>query len=177
MVYDAVTLKQVDKWDLGTSFFEDGAGRVNAPFRGDIYEEPGFYTGLVRMTDPVNRRALMGVSRIDLTKRTVDYYILGPSVPTGFSLAPGKKRAYGIQSQVGEHYFWTFDLENRQVVGKTEFAGRPRMGLTIGSSGDRLYIHTAGNSIDVYSTTNFQKTRTVTYDADMTLLVLVPPRP
>jgi hypothetical protein len=177
LVYDAVTLKQVDKWDLGTSFYEDGLGRLNAPFAGDIYEEPGFYTGLIRITDPVNRRTLMGVSRIDLAKRTVDYYTLGPTAPVSFRLAPGKRRAFGVQSQVGEHYFWTFDLENRTVVGKTEFAGRPRMGLTIGSTGDRLYIHTAGNSIDVYSTTNFQKTRTMVYDADMTLLVLVPPRP
>jgi hypothetical protein len=176
-VYDAVTLKEVDKWDLGTSFYEDGVGRINAPFAGDIYEEPGFYTGLFRMTDPVNRRTLMGVARIDLAKRTVDYYTLGPNAPVSFRLAPGKQRAFGVQSQVGEHFFWTFDLANRTVVGKTEFDGRPRMGLTIGSSGDRLYIHTAGNSIDVYSTTNFQKTRSMVYDADMTLLVLIPPRP
>lgn len=177
LVYDAVTLKQVDKWDLGTSFFEDGVGRINAGFASDIYEEPGFYTSLVRVTDPVNRRTLMGVSRIDLAKRTVDYYTFGPTAPVSFRLAPGKRRAYGIQTQVGEHYFWTFDLEKRQVVGKTEFAGRPRMGLTIGSAGDRLYIHVAGNSIDVYDVNTFQRTRTVTYDADMTLLVLIPPRP
>jgi hypothetical protein len=176
-VYDAVTLKEVDKWDLGTSFYEDGVGRINAPFAGDLYEEPGFYTGLFRMTDPVNRRTLMGVARIDLARRIVDYYTLGPNAPVSFRLAPGKQRAFGVQSQVGEHFFWTFDLANRTVVGKTEFAGRPRMGLTVGSSGDRLYIHTAGNSIDVYSTTNFERTRTVVYDADMTLLVLIPPHP
>ena len=177
LVYDAVTLKQVDRWDLGTSFYEDGIGRINAGFAGDIYEEPGFYTSRVVVNDPVNRRALMGISRIDLAKRTVDYYTLGPNAPVSFRLAPGKKRAYGIQATVGEYHFWTFDLENRQVVGKVEFAGRPRMGLTIGSSGDRLYIHTAGNSVDVYDVTTFQKTRTVVYDADMTAFLLIPARP
>jgi hypothetical protein len=178
IVMDAVTLKQVDRWDLGTSFFEDGVGRINAGFANDIYEEPGFYTSLVRVTDPVNRRTLMGVSRIDLAKRTVDYYTFGPTAPIGgMRLAPGKKRAYAVQSQVGEHYFWTFDLEKRQVVGKTEFSGRPRMGMSVGTSADRLYIYVAGNSIDVYDVNTFQKTRTVVYDADMTLLLLVPRAP
>jgi hypothetical protein len=51
------------------------------------------------------------------------------------------------------------------------------MGLTVGSTGDRVYIHTAGNSVDVYRTTDFQKTRTMVYDADMTLFLLIPPRP
>lgn len=180
LVYDAVTLKQVDRWDLGTTFYEDGIGRINAGFAGDIYEEPGFYTSRITVNDPVNRRTLMGVSRIDLAKRTVDYYTLGPNAPVSFRLAPGKKRAYGIQAAVGDYHFWTFDLENRQVLGKVEFAGRPRMGLSIGSNGDRLYIHTAGNSIDVYDVNNFQKLRTVTLDADMTaflLIPVVPPRP
>ena len=176
LIYDAVTLKQVDRWDLGSSFYEDGIGRINAGFAADIYEEPGFFTSLFRMNDPVNRRTLMGVARIDLAKRTVDYYTLGPTAPVSFRLAPGKRRAYGIQTSVGEHYFWTFDLENRTVVGKTEFAGRPRMGLSIGSSGDRLYIHTAGNSIDVYDVNTFQKTRTAVFDADMTAFLLIPPR-
>lgn len=177
LVYDAVTLKQVDRWDYATSFFEDGMGRLSPGFGTDLYEEPGFFTGLLRVSDPVNRRTLMGVGRVDLAKRTVDYYMLGPSAPVGFRLAPGKHRAYGIRSEVGQYEFWTFDLDERRVAGKTEFAGRPRMGLTIGSNGDRLYIHTAGNSIDIYDVNGFRKLRTVTFDADMTSITLIPARP
>ena len=177
LVYDAVTLKQVDTWDLSQSFYEDGVGRVNASFGGDIYEEPGFYTNLFRSTDPVNHRQMMGVARVDLAKRSVDFYSLGPSAITTFRLAPGKKMAYGLHTEVGNHQFWTFDLENRHVVGKTEFEGRSRMGLTVSTNGALLYIHTAGPTIDVYDARTYKKLRTATYDADMTALVLIPAQP
>jgi len=176
LVYDAVTLKQVDRWDLSQSFYEEGMGRINAGFGSDIYEEPGFYTNLFRTTDPVNHRLLMGVARVDLVNRAVDFYTLGPSVATGFRLAPGKKKAYGIHSEVGNYQFWTFDLENRRVVGKTEFEGRSRMGLTVSSNGENLYVHTAGNTIDVYDASTFKKLRTATFDADMTQMTLIPAR-
>lgn len=177
LVYDAVTLKEVDRWDLAQSFYEEGMGRINAGFGADIYEEPGFYTNLFRSADPVNHRQLMGVARVDLMNRTVDFYTLGPSVGTSFRLAPGKKRAYGIHDEVGNYQFWTFDLEGRRVAGKTEFAGRSRMGLTVSSNGAFLYIHTAGNTIDVYDANTFAKLRTATYDADMTLMTLIPAGP
>jgi len=177
LVYDAATLKQVDTWDLSQSFYEEGVGRINAGFGADIYEEPGFYTNLFRSSDPVNHRPMMGVARVDLANRSVDFYSLGPSVNTTFRLAPGKKKAYGIHPEVGNYQFWTFDLENRRVVGKTEFEGRSRMGLTVSTNGAFLYIHTAGPTIDVYDSGTFRKLRTATFDADMTSLVLIPAQP
>jgi DNA-binding beta-propeller fold protein YncE len=177
LVYDAATLKQVDRWDLAQGFYEEGMGRINAGFGSDIYEEPGFYTNLFRSSDPVNHRLLMGVARVDLVNRSVDFYTLGPSVGTSFSLAPGKKKAYGIHSEVGNYQFWTFDLEGRRVVGKTEFEGRSRMGLTVSTNGAYLYVHTAGPTIDVFDATTFKKLRTATYDADMTRIILIPARP
>ncbi len=174
LVYDAVTLKQVDKWDLSQSFYEEGMGRIPAGFGADLYDEPGFYTGLFSTSDPVNHRRLMGVARVDLAKRSVDYYTLGPSVGTSFRLTPDRKRAYGIHSEVGNYQFWTFDLENRRVVGKTEFQGRSRMGLTVSSNGAYLYVHVAGNTIDVYDVATFKKLRTAEFDADMTQMTLIP---
>ena len=176
LVYSADSLKQVDRWDLARSL-DDGLGRFNFGFPNDIYEEPGFYTGLFRLTDPVNRRLIMGVARVDLVKRAVDFYTLGPSENVGnFRLAPGRKKAYALRSQIGLYEFWTFDLENKRVVGKTEFKGRPRMGLTAGSSGQYLYVHTAGKTIDLYDAQTFRLVRTVELPADMTRFILVPPR-
>jgi DNA-binding beta-propeller fold protein YncE len=175
LIYDATTLKEVDRWELTRAQNEDaGMGRVNFGFPNDIYEEPGFYTGLFRSTDPVNRRTMMGVARVDLVHKSVDYYQLGPSQGVSFRLAPDKKRAYGLHSEVGNYQFWTFDLENHRVLGKTEFKGRSRMGMTVSSNGEFIYIHTAGNTIDVYDTTNFKLLKTVTFAADMTNLVLIP---
>ena len=129
LIYDTNTLKEVDRWEISKTLFEEGLGRIDFGFPYDVYEEPGFYTGLFRTTDPVNRRTQMGVARMDLANRQLDFYSLGPSVGVSFRLSPDRKKAYGIHSEVGNYQFWTFDLDSRRVVGKTEFAGRPRMGL------------------------------------------------
>ncbi len=175
LIYDTATLKQVDRWELGRTLTVEGMGRLGFGFPGDIYEEPGFYTGLFRSTDPVNRRTMMGVARMDLANRKVDFYQLGPSAPVSFRLLPGRTKAIGIQSQVGNYHFWTFDLMNRRVESRREFRGRPRMGLTVGSGGDVFYIHTAGHTIDVYDVNTFQLIRTVELPADMIGFVLIPP--
>jgi hypothetical protein len=174
LVYDTKTLEQVDRWELARSL-DDGMGRFNFGFPDDPYEEEGFYTGLFTVNDPVQHRNLMGVARVDLLKRSVDFYTLGPSEPVRFGLAPGRKKAYGLRSGVGNYQFWTFDLEQRRVVSRTPFRGRPRMGMTPSTDGRYLYIHTAGPTIDLYDTSTFKLVRTVTLDADMTDFLLIPP--
>ncbi|MEP6495173.1 MAG: hypothetical protein ABJF01_20975, partial [bacterium] len=129
LIYSTDSLKEVDRWDISKTLYEEGLGRIGFGFPYDIYEDPGFYTGLFRTTDPVNHRTQMGVARLDLTNRQLDFYSLGPSAAVSFRLAPDKKRAYGLHSETGNYQFWTFDLESRRVLGKTEFPGRPRMGL------------------------------------------------
>jgi hypothetical protein len=126
LIYDARTLKQVDRWDYASPI-EQGMGRFNFGFPADVYEEPGFYTGLFRITDPVQNRQLMGVARVNLERRTVEsFYTLGPSGPTGLAMSPDRRRGWGIRSEIGLYEFWTFDLEARRVSGRTQFAGRRR---------------------------------------------------
>ena len=175
LIYDSKSLKQVDRWDLSRTLFEEGMGRLNFGFPNDIYEEPGFYTGIFRNSDPVNHRTMMGVARMDLVNRSVEFYALGPSQNLTFRLAPGRKRAYGLHSEVGNYQFWTFDLESHRVVNKVEFKGRPRMGLVVSSNGSQLYITTAGPTIDRYDANTFQHLGTVDLGADMTNVVLIPP--
>jgi DNA-binding beta-propeller fold protein YncE len=177
LIYDTNTLKEVDRWEISKTLFEEGLGRINFGFPYDVYEEPGFYTGLFRTTDPVNRRTQMGVARMDLANRQLDFYSLGPSVGVSFRLTPDRKKAYGIHSEVGNYQFWTFDLEGRRVVGKTEFAGRPRMGLVVSSNGSQLYITTAGSTIDRYATSDFRHIGQINLGADMTNVILVPRAP
>ena len=174
LIYDSNTLKQVDRWDIQHTLFEEGLGRINFGLPYDVYEEPGFYTGLFRTNDPVNHRTQMGVARMDLVNRQLDFYSLGPSQAVSFRLSPDRKRAYGIHSEVGNYQFWTFDLESRRVLGKTEFPGRPRMGLVVSSNGTQLYITTAGSTIDRFSTQGFALLGTVNLGADMTNVIIVP---
>jgi len=173
LVYDFETLEEVDRWEISTPF-ETGMNRLNLGFNRSLYEEPGFFTGLFRTTDPVNDRSMMGVARINLPEKSVDFYTLGPSVGVSFALAPDRRRAYGLRQQIGDYEVWTFDLEGRRVASRRSFPGRPRMSLEASSNGRFLYIYNAGNTIDVYDTESFDLVRTVELDADMTDFVVVP---
>ena len=177
LVYSTDSLKQVDRWDLSRTLFEEGLGRLNFFFPNDIYEEPGFYTGLFRVTDPVNRRTLMGIARVDLVNRSLDFYSLGPNAPVSFRLAPGRQRGYGLRQEVGNYQFWTFDLAGRRVVTRQEYRGRPRTGLTPSSNGRLIYLHTAGHTIDVHDATTFQQLGRVELPADMSGFVIIPGAP
>jgi len=176
LVYDFETFEEVDKWEISTPF-ETGMARLSFGFNQSLYEEPGFYTGLFRTTDPVNGRRMMGVARINLPEKSVDFYTLGPSIGVGFALAPDRTKAYGLRSQIGDYEIWTFDLENRRVSGRQSFPGRPRMALAPSTNGELLYIYNAGNTIDIHDAETFEFIRTVELDADMTSLVVLPADP
>jgi len=173
LIFETKGLKQVDRWELGRAL-EEGLGRFNFGFPETVYEEPGFYTGMFRVSDPVQNRTLMGVARVDLVRRSVDFYTLGPNESVGFALAPGRRRAYGLKQQVGNWEIWTYDLENRRVLSKTPFRGRPRMGLDVSSNGSLLYIHTAGMTVDLYDTASGRFLRSIELPADMTDFFVLP---
>ena len=181
IVFDADTFEEIDRWELSGALSE-GMGRFSFGFPSGVwanhgaYDDPGTFTSLFHMEDPVQGRRMMGVATVDLNERAVDFYMLGPSHPTSFSIAPDRKKAYGLHHEVGNYQIWTFDLEGRRVESKREFPGRPRMSLSVSSNGELLYIYGAGNTIDVYEAADFKKLRTVTYDADMFSVVLLPPK-
>jgi len=164
---------EVDRWDLNQAV-DQGMGEFSFGFPSTIYDEPGHYTGLFRTTDPVQHRRLMGIARVNLDARDVEFYTLGPSEGVSFTLAPDGRRAFGLRQQIGNYELWTFDLESRRVAGKVNFTGRPRMNLNVSTNGELLYIANAGNTIDVYEASSFQHLRTVRYDADMTSMVILP---
>lgn len=180
LIYDTRTLKQIERWEIARAFFEEGFGRLPANFFPQLNEEPGYNTSLFRVTDPVNRRTLMGIARTNLMARTIDWYMLGPpgpSAPGGITVAPGRKRAYGLVQQVGNWQFWTFDLENKRVLGKIEFKGRPRMSITPSTDGKFIYLHGPGSTVEIRDVNTFEPIRLIEMPADMTGFVLMPPGP
>jgi hypothetical protein len=168
LAFDTTDFKQVDKWDLSRPP-EEGLGRLNFGFPEDLNEETGFYTSIFNMQDPVQNRRIMGIARVNLAKKNVDFFALGPATGVGsFALAPGRQWGYGLQSEIGKYEFWSFDLANHRLGPKAEFAGRPRMSLKTSSNGKVLYIHGAGNTIDLYQAGTYRYLRTMTLDADTT---------
>ena len=176
LIYDTTEFKQVDKWELSRPV-EDGLGRFDFGPRDVTYEEPGFYSGIFSTSDPVQNRRIMGVARVNLSGKNMDFWPIGPSRPVSFSLAPDRKKAYGLLQEIGHYELWTFDLEHHKLGAKMEFAGRPRMALRTSSNGKLLYIYQAGNTIDLYEAATYKYLRTITLDADMTDFFVVPQSP
>ena len=167
---------QVDSWSYEEAL-GDRLGTFDFGFPDQMYEEPGFYTGLFRMTDPVQGRRMMGVARVNLTDRKVDFSILGPSENVSFTLAPGGDKAYGLLSEVGNYQFWTFDLASNRVTSRQQFQGRPRMSLMTSSNGQVLYVYNAGNTIDMYEAATYRYLKTIDLNVDSsTPLYILPAR-
>lgn len=178
LVFETDTFKQVDKWDL--SNVEDGLGQVSVLFGGfggldTVNDEPGFLTTTLTIEDPVQHRRMIGVAKIDLNKRDIDFYTLGPAGGVNVVLAPDRKHAYGLESSVGRYEFWTIDLEQRRITSRAEFAGRPRMAMKTSSNGKLLYIWQAGSTIDLYEAATYKYLRTIDLDGDVTTGFFVVP--
>ncbi len=167
LIYETENFKQVDTWELSRPI-EPGFGRMEFGSRDVFNDEPGFYTGLFNVSDPIQHRRTMGIGRVNLAAKTVDFFTLGPFQPLQFAMAPGRKVAYGLFEDIGRYEFWKFDLEHKKLVNRIEFKGRPRMGLKTSTNGKVLYIYVAGNTIDLYDAETYQYLRTITLDGDMT---------
>jgi hypothetical protein len=179
LIFETEHFTQVDKWDL--SNLEEGLGQVSVSFGGfggldTVNDEPGFLTTTLTIEDPVQHRRMIGVARIDLNKKNLDFYTLGPAGGVNIVLAPDRKRAYGLESGVGRYEFWTIDLEQRKITSRAEFAGRPRMALKTSSNGKLLYIYQAGHTIDLYDAATYKYLRTIELDGDVTTGFFVVPR-
>jgi len=174
LIYETGGFTQVDKWELSKPI-EEGFGRLEMGARDAFNDEPGFYTGIFNVADPVQHRRMMGIARVNLAAKSVDFYTLGPSTGVSFAMAPNRKVAYGLFEDIGRYEFWKFDLEHRKFAGRMEFKGRPRMGLKTSSNGKVLYIFVAGNTIDLYDADTYQYLRTITLDGDMTTDLFVFP--
>ena len=177
IVLETEEFTEIDRWSLREPI-QPGVGPIRFGFSTDlIYEEPGFFTNLFTLHDEAQDRDLMGIARIDLPNREVDFYTLGPSRGIQFALAPGRRTAYGLQSSIEGYEFWTFDLEQRSIGNRRQVAGRPRMALDVSTNGEVLYISSAGNTIDFYEAASFDYLDTLALDGDMTSGLIVIPSP
>ncbi len=171
---DSESFEEVDRWEISEPL-EPGLGEMRLPFGQSPYqEEDGVYTGLFRMTDPLQNRRLMGIATVDLAGQDVEFHPIGPSEGVSFVLSPDGTKGYGLKSEIGHYEMWKFDLREPRVAGRITFAGRPRMALMPSADGTKLYIYNAGSTIDIYDEETFEFLRTVTLDADMTSVVVVP---
>jgi hypothetical protein len=174
LIYDTDSFKQVDKWEMSKPP-EDGMGRLQFGATDAINDDPGFYTGIFTVQDPVQNRRVMGIGRVNLAAKSVEFTTLGPATQVGFTMAPNRKVAYGLFSEIGRYEFWKFDLESKRLVERTEFKGRPRMSLRTSSNGKVLYIYNAGETIDLYDAATYKYMKTIHLPGDHTTDLFVFP--
>ncbi len=175
-IYDTTDYKVVDRWKMSKPP-ESGFGRLQFGSVDNQNDEPGFLTGLFTTEDPVQHRRVLGLARVNLLEKSVDFKAIAPAQERigSFSVAPDRKMAYGLSDRIGHYEFWTFDLVEKRLLRRTEFAGRPRMSVKPSSNGKLLYIYEAGNTIDIYDAATYKYLRTITLDADLeTNLFILP---
>jgi hypothetical protein len=176
LIYETTGFTKVDEWALSQPQ-EPGLGRVTLGAIDDLYDQPGYFTGLFTMQDPVQNRRLMGIGRVDLNAKRVDWTPLGPAQPLTFAQSPDRKRGHAIFQDIQRYEFWTFDLEQKRVLNRAEFKGRPRLDLRVSSNGKLLYVFVAGATIDIYDAATYKLLRTIQMNADQTTDLFVFPAP
>jgi hypothetical protein len=176
LILETEKFTEVDTWALSRPI-EQGLGRVSFGAFDDINDDPGFFTGLFTVQDPVQNRRIMGIGRVNLAAKSVEFHPIGPSEGVGFAMAPDRKRGYGLLQQIGRYEFWAFDLEQKKLLNRTEFSGRPRMALRVSSNGKLLYVFQAGATIDIYDAATYKYLRTLEMTADQTTNLFVLPKP
>jgi len=176
LILETENFTEVDTWALSRPI-EPGLGRLNFGSVDDFNEDPGFFTGLFTVQDPVQGRRIMGIGRVNLVAKSIDFTPIGPSEGVSFALTPDRKRGYGLVQQIGRYEFWAFDVEQRKLLSRTPFEGRPRMGLRVSSNGRLLYVYVAGATVDVYDAASYKLLRTIQMNADQTTSLYILPRP
>jgi hypothetical protein len=174
IIVDTEKFEEVETWPY-TQPSEGGLGRINLGPVHDFYDAPGTFTGLFTMQDPVQKRRIMGIGKVDLSARRIDFRPIGPAEQVSFAQSADRKRAYGIKSDIGRYEFWTFDLEKATVVSRQELKGRPRMVPRVSSNGRIIYVYVAGETIDLYEAATYKYLRTIHMGADQTTELFVVP--
>jgi hypothetical protein len=177
LIYDTTAdFKQVDQWELSQPI-ENGFGRLDFGQSDIANDEPGYYSAIFTSEDPINHKRNLGIGRVNLAAKSVEFFTLGPTTANvSFTMAPGRKRAYGLMQEIGRYEFWNFDLEAKRLSSRAEFKGRPRMSIKTSSNGQVLYIYNAGETIDLYDASSYKYLSTISLEGDMTSdLFVFPP--
>ena len=158
-----------------------GLGRINFGPVDDFNDEPGFFTGLFTMQDPVQNRRIMGIGRVNLGRARASTS-RDRAGRAGVSFAHGA----GPQARLRPHAARSAATSSGPstsrtpgCISRTEFEGRPRMALRVSSNGKVLYVYNAGETIDLYDAATYKYLRTIHMGADQTteLFVVPPARP
>lgn len=153
----------VDTIEWGKSA-ASGYGGIQA--MGLTQHEPDVFWGTYRTEDPLMKKDLWGVVRLDLNVREFDAFELGPALDVSyFALSPD-----GLRGYAGLGDFAVIDMTERRIVSRKEGfeRGRTNMAIIVSADASKLYVTGVGNAIDVYDAESLIKERSIFVGADIT---------
>lgn len=111
-------------------------------------EAPGIFYGLYRTEDPVLKKKMTGIIRVDLANKDVQSFDVGPELDVDqLAISPDRKRAYaGLDDML------VIDMETHRIVKRKERVeqGRNNTSMIVSSDGKKLYVGGVGNMIQIY---------------------------
>lgn len=131
------------------------------PLRGArlTEEDPGIYYGLYRTEDPVFKKKMIGVVRIDLGKKVVESFDVGPEINVGIlAISADRKRAYaGLEDML------VIDMDSHRIVKEKERVeqGRNNTSMIVSADGKKLYVGGVGDTIQVYDAETLEHLKSI----------------
>ena len=177
VMFDLATLKQVDRIPLGKPEYP-GASPYRLSASDDPNEEPGMVTTVFTSVDPIVHKETLGLGKIDLNTRKVDYVALGPSFPMiGFALTPDRTLGYSLMvNRTGanrESEWWVWDIASQKVIKKVPVPPRISFRFGMSSDGKKLYLYGAGSTIEFFDAATLQSTKLLYLNKDTTTNLIV----
>src|SRR4051812_19125635 len=100
LVFDLATFKQVDKIELAQPPYP-GASPYRLAANEDTFDAPDTVTSVFTAVDNIVHKGTLGLAKIDLNTRKVDYFPIGPLLPmTGFQVSPDRKLGYSVMPKI-----------------------------------------------------------------------------
>jgi DNA-binding beta-propeller fold protein YncE len=122
-------------------------------------EDPGIYYGLYRTEDPIMKKKMIGVVRIDLANKDVQSFEVGPQVDVGIlAISADRKRGYaGLEDML------IIDMDSHRIIKKKERVeqGRNNTSMIASSDGKKLYVGGVGNTIEVYDAETLEHVKSI----------------
>jgi DNA-binding beta-propeller fold protein YncE len=182
LVFDLETFKQIDRIELSLPPFP-GASPYRLAASDDPNDAPDSVTSVFTSVDPIVHKGTLGLAKIDLSTRKVDYFPIGPLLPmNGFQLSPDRKRGYSVMPKIGaganrETEWWVWDIESHKVIKKKDFDTRPTFRFAVSGDGKKLYLYGAGSTLEVFDAETLESHKVIYLNKDTTTNLVTLPQP
>jgi hypothetical protein len=173
LVFDLATFKQVDRIALAQPEYP-GATPYRLAANEDSFDAPDTVTSVFTAVDDIVHKGTLGLAKINLLTRKVDYFPIGPMLPMmGFQVSPDHKRGYSVMPKIGtganrSTEWWVWDLEHHNVIKKKEFESRPTFRFAVGGTGKKLYMYGAGSTLEIFDADTLDSHKVIYLNKDTT---------